>query len=89
MYSIYCKEKNWYAKFLSATDLSASTWLNWFNIFRNLFYQRVFKRKGILEAFKYLASTFYHFVKKRVFVRYTQHDLTIKVCFIFYENIGI
>ena len=32
--------------------------------------QGILEKRGILEAFKYSASTFYFFVKKKVFVRY-------------------
>ena len=38
--------------------------------FLKLIFVRVFKKKGIVGTFKYLASTFYLFVEKRVFVRY-------------------
>ena len=70
--AVIVKKKNCHAKFLYATHLSAPTWLKWFNIFLNLFLSEYLK-KGILGAFKYLASTFYLFVKKRVFVRDFTH----------------
>ena len=35
--AVIVKKKNWHAKFLYATHLSAPTWLKWFNIFKNLF----------------------------------------------------
>ena len=68
--AVIVKKNNWNAKFLYAIHLSAPTWLKRFNIFLNLFLS-AYSKKGFLGAFKYLASTFYLFVKKRVLVRDT------------------
>ena len=38
--------------------------MKWFNFFKNLFLSDSIFFNGILGAFKYLASTFYLFVKK-------------------------
>ena len=35
--AVIVKKKNWHAKFLYATHVSAPTWLKWFNIYYNLF----------------------------------------------------
>ena len=57
MYSSYCKKKE-LARQVLVRYLSKCSYLA----------QMVFKKKGILGAFKYLASTFYLFVKQRFFV---------------------
>ena len=43
--AVIVKKKNWHAKFLYATHLSAPTWLKWFNIFLNLFLSEYLKRR--------------------------------------------
>ena len=82
MYSSYCKKKNRHAKFLYATHLSPPSWLKRFNIFKNLFLSEYLK-KGILGAFKYLASTFYLFV----LINYV--DALINYIFIFAQSVKI
>ena len=44
--AVIVKKKNWHAKCLYATHLTAPTWLKWFNILKNLVLSVYLKKKG-------------------------------------------
>ena len=69
MYSSYCTKKNWYAKFLYATHLSAPTWLKRLNILKDLFLSEYLKKKDF-GGFQVLGVHFLPFCEQKGFCAY-------------------